>query len=266
MRKRPILFSGPMVRSLLAGTKTQTRRAVTWRDPTPGLNMAFSGLAVERTWCEGVAEWVLCADTRSSSEWRSKPTPCPYGQPGDRLQVRETFFAWGRWEVRWSEAKDWDEWHFVDMTQETGKAYGYDADRVQPIVQSRRRVGVQGWWRRPAIFMPREASRITLEITGVRVERLQDISEADAVAEGCPGPEADIDSTLPNCPRCGGVGLYTAFNPATGGALPDTDCDLCDTPVKRYRLLWESINGTGSWAANPFVWVIEFRRMEAAAA
>lgn len=265
MRKRPILFSAPMVRALLAGTKTQTRRAVKlphenplgqwepmdWGGPNGGRTAGGETVPFQR----------VLAHSRTGDG-----VSCPHGQPGDRLLVRETFLAWGRWEVRWSEAKDWDEWHFVDMTQETGKAYGYDADRVQPIVQSRRRVGVQGWWRRPAIFMPREASRITLEITGVRVERLQDISEADAVAEGCPGPEADIDSTLPNCPRCGGVGLYTAFNPATGGALPDTDCDLCDTPVKRYRLLWESINGTGSWAANPFVWVIEFRRMEAAAA
>ena len=113
--------------------------------------------------------------------------------------------------------------------------------------------------------MPRWASRITLEITGVRVERLQDISEADAKAEGCerlyddePGHVYRDEPDWKICPQCGGTRLYTAFNPMTGGALPDTDCLQCDTYVKRYMHLWESINGQGSWDANPWVWVISF--------
>jgi hypothetical protein len=90
------------------------------------------------------------------------------------------------------------------------------------------------------MFMPRWASRITLEVTGVRVERLQDISEADAIAEGVnpfPGVRQDDDAAAFN--RIGPV-------------------DMDSFPVARYAVLWESINGAGSWDANPWVWVVEF--------
>jgi hypothetical protein len=260
MREIPILFSAPMVRALLAGTKTQTRRAI--RDQSIGerfSHMTDAGLAH--------LEW-LGTPCCGSGVWdvpeHSAEVASPYGQPGGQLWVRETYYAWGRWETRFSAKKGRDEWHFVDLTLDVGKAYLHTADgqQPQPMGGKRHRGGVTPtWWKRPAIFMPRAASRITLEVTGVRVERLQDISEKDAIAEGCHGPEDDIASNLPNCPNCGGIGLYTAFNPSTGGALPDTDCRMCDTSVKRYRLLWESINGPDSWSANPWVWCVEFRRL-----
>lgn len=88
------------------------------------------------------------------------------------------------------------------------------------------------YWKRPAIFMPRAACRITLEITSVRVERLQDINEADALAEG-------VDEW------------------ACGAMSRDGQRDY--PPVEKYRLLWEQINGPGSWDANPFIWVIDFK-------
>ena len=160
MADRPILFSAPMVRALLAGTKTQTRR-------------------------------VCKLDVRSGMpepELASLLRCCPYGVPGDRLWVRET---WAPLTV----------------------GYAYRADPVWNAPPADR-------WH-PSIHMPRAASRITLEVTGVRVERLQDISEADVIAEGCPRQM-----------------LY-----GTGW----------------YRDLWLKINGTGSWGANPWVWVIEFR-------
>jgi hypothetical protein len=183
---RSILFSGPMVRALLAGTKTQTRRAL--RSPEDAARNRF-------------------------------------GQPGDRLWVRETFFAFGCWDTRFNPAKGRDEWFFTDMTCESGQAWRYEADGgpgADP--QARREAGAApAWHKRSALFMPRAASRIVLEISRVRIERLQAIGPEDALAEG--------------------------FAPGS-----------VDDPVQAYRGVWERINGAGSWEANPLVWVLEFAR------
>ncbi len=195
MKERPILFSAPMVRALLAGTKTQTRRALrngTWWTPEHGvIRMAPAGLA-----CTGFAH-----------------VACPYGVPGDRLWVRETFAGSIAYERHGYALKDWGNklWYVADGEPRSGQ-----------------------WTRpRPSIHMPRCLSRITLEVTGVRVERLQDISEADAQAEGCA-----LECMTPT----GGDSGSAIHGP--GG----------------YMALWESINGPGSWDANPRVWVVEFRR------
>jgi hypothetical protein len=192
MTERGILFSAPMVRALQGGSKTQTRRAV-----------KSTG-----------------ADFAHGDAGRS-----PYGHVGDRLWVRETFFAFGRWATRFNERKGRDEWAFVDMTAECNEAYRYAADEPDlPLAQGRSRT--PAWHARPALFMPRAASRILLDVTGVRVERLQDISEADAMAEGV-GQQAPDDAT----------------------AARDW-----------YAGLWERINGAGSWDANPWVWVVTFEQ------
>ena len=231
MTDRPILFSAPMVRAILAGTKTQTRRA--WpNQPPPGIPIGWT------------------------------PNCCAgrYGKRGDRLWVRET------WMPDAPRNGEWPDTAF----------YGCGMSPLSLIPECYRHpwhalhratydgCDLVGW--KPSIHMPRWASRITLEITDVRVERLQDISEADAQAEGCdrlsddePGYVHRDEPDFKICPRCGGTRLYTAFS-GSGGALPDTDCLECDTYVKRYRLLWERINGAGSWEANPWVWVVEFRR------
>lgn len=219
MKERPILFSGPMVRALLAGTKTQTRRAMR---PQPS-HMNPAGIP-------RLAHLVGPSSVIS----------CPYGQPGDQLWVRETYFAFGRWETRFSVEKGRDEWHFIDMTIECGHAYAFEppAGWKKP----RRGDGVlPQWWRRPAIFMPRAASRITLEITEVRVERLQAISEADAIAEGIeqvPGPES--------------YPMWRDYGKPNTRVLPAS---------ASYETLWQSINGPDSWDANPWVWVVEFKRV-----
>jgi len=202
MKERPILFSGSMVRALLAGTKTQTRRVV---------KMKHYHQIEER---DDGSPWPWMYDgEREENSWMH----CPYGQPGDRLWVRETFAprTLGAWSV---------------LDQHMKPLYRADADRPE-------------WKRiwRPSIHMPRWASRITLEITSVRVERLQDISEADAQADGVAQVVRD---RLP-VQQCG---EYDAI---------DVD------PVELYRDLWESINGPGSWDANPWVWVLEFRRLNA---
>ncbi|WAC75312.1 hypothetical protein OU995_11700 [Roseateles sp. SL47] len=239
MKERPILFSAPMARAILADTKTQTRRVAnkTVRHPDLG-NLYTPGALVTEREPQHVIE-----------------RACPYGQPGDRLWVRETFYAWGRWETRYSAKKGRDEWHFVDMTLECGKAYQYPASGGQPQPQpmaGKRDGGVTPkWWKRPAIHMPRAASRITLEIVSVRVERLQDISEEDSRAEGV--------EWLDHAPAC------PANNPAQGWrGYTNHEPLYRDTARESFISLWQSINGTESWAANPWVWVwvVEFKKRE----
>lgn len=192
-RERPILFSGPMVRAILEGRKTQTRRLLKPQPPEdvgelvvdfyhPTIVVKDEEQPGERTF------GVFSAD----GEWAQK---CPYGAPGDRLWVRET-------------------WREVQSDTSTSLYYRADEEWHEKA----------GW--RPSIHMPRWASRITLEATDVRVQRLQDISEEDAKAEG-----AD-DIRYRTAKEC-------------------------------FSDLWDSIHGDGAWAANPWVWAITFKRVEA---
>lgn len=201
MKERPILFSAPMVRALLDGTKTQTRRVV---KPQP---FAITS--------DGVP-FVQTADDEKFGRL-GKVIVCPYGQPGDRLWVRE---AWAPLTI--------------------GHAYSAD-----PIWNS----SPSGRWH-PSIHMPRVASRILLEVTGVRVERLQDISEADAAAEGLvvrAGAAAFNASGLPE------YGLPEWADGTPG----ETRWNV--SAVQAYRSIWTEIKGPGNWDANPWVWVVEFK-------
>lgn len=206
MKERPILFSGPMVRALLAGTKTQTRRVV----KLPHLNplgrweaLPWGGPNGGRTrGGETVPFQNVIGHSRTG-----EILGCPYGQPGDRLWVRETF---------------------APLTA----GYAYFADPIWNAPPADR-------WR-PSIHMPRAASRILLEVTGVRVERLQDISEADAQAEGLLALSEGQDRTW-----------------TVDGAAASEHELARDT----YAWLWDEINGAGSWVRNDWVWVVEFRRI-----
>lgn len=193
MKERPILFSASMVRALLDGTKTQTRRIVKPQPPADAHQV--------ETWHHPDTRpryftWTSAGEI--SDAW--EPVACPYGQPGDRLWVRETW---------------------APMT--IGYAYGAD-----PVWNA----SPDGKWR-PPIHMPRAACRLKLEITGVRVERLQDISESDARAEGVTWQEWCQNDDGTNEP----------YEEATDA----------------FKRLWESINGPKSWDANPWVWVVEFK-------
>jgi hypothetical protein len=220
MKERPILFSAPMVRALLAGAKSQTRRIV---KSAPGLQSQWLtsegiGSVPHGEMIDG--GWQMHhprAGTRYMGVDVAHDSPfgwvrCPYGQSGDRLWVRET------WRHT---ATDLDEARSITQDIMSGTAVAYMADDPDPDFDT---------WR-PSIHMPRWASRITLEVTGVRVERLQEISATDARAEGIqmPAPTITPDEF-------------------------DHDC------VVNYRLLWEQINGPGSWDANPWVWVIKFSK------
>lgn len=237
MISRAILFQRAMVRALLSGSKTQTRRIC---KPAADLS-AVVGIQDPRDFGQRPLE--IPTSGWFGDEEGDVQFACPYGKPGDQLWVRETYFAFGRWETRFSAKKKRDEWHFVDMTLECGHAYCYAESGSHPLpMRGGRDAGVTpGWWKRPAIFMPRSASRITLEITDERVEQLQDISEVDARAEGI----ADG-----GCTNCG--------NPEPCGCVapsPDARDAYCN--------LWGQINGPDSWSANPWVWVVEFKRMSA---
>lgn len=176
---------------------------------------------------------------------------CPFGRVGDRLWGREAWAPRSDCEPGTNKAK-----HYLM----------YRASGGDPCDPMNWHDYGKGW--RPSTQMPRWASRILLEITGVSVERLQDISEDDARDEGCErlldneaGYTERDEPDWKLCPQCGGTGLYTAYGP-NGGACPDTDCNLCNTYVKRYKWLWESIHGEGSWADNPWVWVLKFQLVE----
>lgn len=215
MAERPILMNAPMVRATLAGTKTQTRRIV-------------KGVALDWLERDGFTpEFTAAPENRM----------CPYGQPGDRLWVREAWMPDPPRDGSWPHvAFDGCKPHDMELIPEqyrTPKHCLYRADGHEKLT---------GWT--PSIHMLRWASRITLEITGVRAERLQDISEADCIAEGIE-------------PRADGWAWYTGT---------DRDWTYTTQPRTSYRSLWESINGHESWYANPWVWVVEFKRLEGGAA
>ena len=226
MKERPILFSGAMVRAILAGTKSQTRRVV---KPQPtkaaGTHRGYPLplMANDWAWPHPRTSGATTISNRPNGPlgWEIH---CPYGQPGDRLWVRETFTTKDR-DGEFTYAP----FYLADVTDPYGLCLTTE-DGPRYVEQLR--------WT-PSIHMPRKASRLTLEITGVRVERLQSISEADAIAEG-------LDFVPDGAAAHGIKGLATSWS---------------NDPRKSYRALWESINGPGSWDANPFVWVVEFRRL-----
>lgn len=203
---RPILFSGPMVRALLDGRKTQTRRVVKWRG---GLDMIGPAGSEDDPASWGFEDgetgiwWTLERGCNGTGPGDTHSMPCPYGEPGDRLWVRETF-GW---------------------VCGNGRRIVYRADADQPprIGYPEDPITDMKWT--PSIYMRRQHSRITLVVTSVRVERVADINDVDAEAEG--------------------------IEPSPNGHPAHI----------RFAELWDSINGKRpgcSWDANPWVWVVGF--------
>ena len=196
-KERPILFSGPMVRAILEGRKTQTRRIV---KPQPDENGLSFMPNAPLDWRDDVhGDWnPWKGETPDGDTWRGR-VQC---WPGDRLWVRET-------------------WMRSPNAHLGMPPIEYKATSSNQFIEE-----WPGYWK-PSIHMPRWASRINLAVVSVRVERLQDCSITDALAEGIV-----------------------------------TDDEWPVDPRDSYRSLWESINGPGSWDANPWVWVIEFKRIK----
>lgn len=218
-KERPILFSGPMVRAILEGRKTQTRRVVKLTDTG-----RVKAPCAFRNWHLDDPNAVLA---------------CPYGEPSDRLWVRET---WGIYD---GEGMPFG--YPSGIPKELPEEYhvSYPADDADGVIGE-----VFKW--RPSIHMPRWASRILLEVVSVRVERLQEISEEDAEAEGVEAQTWEPTGKL-------GYKNYTPELEKHG-----FNREACMTPLAKdsYFTLWEAINGKGSWDDNPWVWVVEFKRLE----
>lgn len=207
MKDRPILFSGPMVRAILDGRKTMTRRVIT---PQPEMEM----------------DGEILPDGTGGYGWGPVLPPWPKWpyQIGDRLWVRET---WATRDPIWDDDKAVS--FMIPATVDPGMiVYRADGEKDRK-------------WR-PSIHMPRWASRITLEIVNIRVERLREITEEDAEKEGA-NSEFECDVTT----FCG------------GGKIPESTYKL------GFKHLWDSINDkTYPWSSNPWVWVIEFKRIKEA--
>lgn len=227
MKYRPILFSGEMVRAILDGRKTMTRRVVSSQPAsfTEQFNHATVKAEHPPAWFDNVAK------------------RCKYGVPGDRLWVRETF------QPLIADGFDWFSSDYetgngikINYVADTGPVEFYDEDDRLSMAM------------KPSIYMPRWASRITLEIVSVKVDRLQDISDADARAEGA--PELDM-----MCGTCRGSGTHPYGDPCDCDAGYRTSCP----PLEWFQLLWGYLNAKKpgcSWDDNPWVWVVEFKKVE----
>lgn len=225
MIERGMIFNAEMVRAILDGRKTQTRRPIKWRQTR----------ATEIAEREDGSKWPWSEDAENVCDYWH---PCPFGAVGDRIWVRET----------WQVIHDYiDENGIVDERRFARSIPRQRGNYWHPVYEehfgneSREDRGFP--WR-PSIHMPRWASRITLEITDVRVERLNSISEEDARAEGI------IDGGCVNCGE----------SEPCGCAHPQPDA------TDAFAYLWQSIYGQENWNANPFVWVIQFERVEGGAA
>lgn len=227
VKERPILFSGAMVRAILEGRKTQTRRLL-----KPQITEKLDG-----RW-----SWIASSSERGESGkfQYSWPDPdgnaftirgreqavryrCPYGKIGERLWVRET-------------------WAVVPKVSDDGPKHKAKGDGTGATWRADWNGNPSGFPWKPSIHMPRWASRITLEITGVRIERLNDIDLADCIAEGIEWKHRD-DKT-------------THWRDYSG-----LDVSCTTSAYFSYQTLWESINGPLSWSLNPWVWVVEFKRL-----
>ena len=204
VKERPILFSGSMVRAIIEGRKTQTRRVIKPKheffvdDGHDGINRVYYPCYV-------------------TGEPEPQEILCPYGSVGERLWVRET-------------------WAVVPKVSDDGPKHKAKGDGTGATWRADWNGNPSGFPWKPSIHMPRWASRITLEVTGVRVERLNDISEADAYSEG--------------------VTIPSHYKFASNGRPNDRN----EARVT-FETLWESINGPESWPLNPWVWVVEFKRI-----
>ena len=224
MKQTPMLFSAPMVRAILEDRKRRTRRIV--KDPAE--MGCLTGDCPHEAPLDCIKEITIYGATE-----------CPYGREMDRIWVREEFYQFGHWEaVVGAKTKGGrQKWKFVATKPDAL----YDAPASFRKGRHSKDPATDAWHKRLARFMPRSASRLTLEITGTRIERLQDISEEDAIKEGVDWKTCPITESTDSIVKGYGVRKIDYV----GG----------------FKKLWKSIHGSGSWDNNPYVWVIDFKKV-----
>ncbi|MEN0626664.1 hypothetical protein AAIG33_04385 [Phytobacter ursingii] len=237
MKEHGMIFNAEMVRAIIDGRKTMTRRIMKVQPENSEFGLRQ---IIDSSVAKEVGMYFWCQADACGVKRRSKPFPCPFGAVGDRIWVREAFQGPLVSEELLEEYRAYPE-KFENPEYCEYAADGGPRPEYCDLDDNLR----HGW--RPSIHMPRWASRITLEITGVRVERLQNISETDAEAEGI-DMEALFDAQ--DCYDC----------------IADHNMTGRPTVTGAFKYLWESIYGEESWQANPWVWVIEFQRVEGGAA
>lgn len=215
-KERPILFSTAMVQAILEERKTQTRRII---KPQPEhkqvhLYRKFHYEGEHRMWCWKDLIMDNLVDFSNNEDRKALAARCPYGEVGDILWVREKFIH-------------------LPAEYEHSVSSSYPCNSAITYYAADEKEAIAGPWR-PSIHMPKELSRIRLEITDIKVERLQEITRQDAAKEGvCLDPE---------------------------GPLPEW-CKRYRWPEENFQSLWELINGKHSWLQNPWVWVLSFKRL-----
>ncbi|PHJ65032.1 hypothetical protein VF04_04415 [Nostoc linckia z7] len=226
MKERPLLFNGDMVCAILQGSKSETRRlrSLDYINKAPD-NFFLEALILEKP----KKDLVTVAKFKNLTTGELVDIPCPYGQPGDLLWVRET----------WRQAPSDD-----------AVCFAYKADmsyKCSPSVpELEKLVAVNGAWK-PSIHMPKQAARIWLEILNIRVEKLWDINQISATREGVEKVFRDASYNQP------ARELYKDYH---SGAFVYT------RPRTSFQSLWESVNGANSWAIDPWIWVVEFKKCD----
>ncbi len=229
---KPIIFNTEMVRAILDGKKNQTRRVIKLRDGSlpqdDEMSMDENGKVI-----------TVMDFSKDFPQWRERK--CPYGGPGDKLWVRETFWHYGAWE-QYIDDKGKKRKRFIHFSNEDIYLQYYQENPHKPQVQFDL-TGRADWHKRPSIYLPKKYSRITLEVKDVRVERVQDIADEDAMKEGVyewyKATQYDPNS-------------FSYWSPINGSGAK-----------QKFSELWDSINlkrGYG-WDTNPWVWVVEFEKI-----
>jgi hypothetical protein len=250
MKTIPILYSTPMVQAIIIDTKTQTRRGAgldKLNKEMPIYNWEFVQMGNSYKNDFEPDENIYAHFKCFSDTWME--VKCPYGMKGDILWVRETFYAFGEWKPDGLSKKTGKtKFTFCDYTHQN---FSYHFEDSKPLRVCKDKYDGIGWYKRPSIFMPRAACRLFLKVEKVRVERLQDITAADAIAEGI---ERWTEERMKSKP--------THYKLYYQNCKADQLMSYTSDPVDSYATLWQKINGPESWDLNPWVWVIEFYRTE----